>query len=504
MIAFWTTTGIMIAAALAMVIPSLLRKPKAIDERDTRDALNLKLYHKRLAELEEDLKSGLIPQEQYEEGRHDIERALLNDTPATGGKQTMMDTKTQRWAALAASAILPALAVSLYLYLGAGPKGLETQQRAAHPTMNANAGTNETGQLPSVEEMVQKLADKLADDPENGPGWALLARSYIHIGRMEDARDAYVRAQTLGVSDEKIEALLEGAPTAQVNAQGATQVPHDNAAMLERLEERLAKNPEEYEGWAMLARSYYGTQRYDKAVAAFAKAGKGEFAKTDADFWADYADAYASANDKRVAGEAETFAAKALQINPNHVKALWLSATGAMQRQDREQALAQWRHLYTLLPPGSRDASMIAAAIAQLDPGAAPGAMDVAETPTPDTASTGATEIRGSVSVAPDMAGSVSAEDTVFVFARAANGPRMPLAVVRKKVKDLPFNFILDDSMAMMPAMKLSNFKDVVVSARVSKSGGATPQSGDLTSAGKPVNLANVQPVNLVINQLHE
>jgi cytochrome c-type biogenesis protein CcmH len=77
----------------------------------------------------------------------------------------------------------------------------------------------------------------------------------------------------------------------------------------------------------------------------------------------------------------------------------------------------------------------------------------------------------------------------VFIFAQAAQGPKMPLAIVRKQVKDLPYPFSLDDSMAMSPAMKISSFPDVVVAARVSKSGNAMPQAGDLEGTSKPVKL---------------
>ena len=97
----------------------------------------------------------------------------------------------------------------------------------------------------------------------------------------------------------------------------------------------------------------------------------------------------------------------------------------------------------------------------------------------PATAS-GAAKITGTVKLNPALTAKAAATDTVFIFARAAQGPRMPLAIVRKQVKDLPFTFTLDDSMAMNPDMKLSNFKQVVVGARVSKSGNAMPQSGDL------------------------
>jgi hypothetical protein len=108
--------------------------------------------------------------------------------------------------------------------------------------------------------------------------------------------------------------------------------------------------------------------------------------------------------------------------------------------------------------------------------------------------------VSGRVSLDPALAGSVSPGDTVFIFARAANGPRMPLAILKKQVSDLPLDFVMDDSDAMNPQMKLSRFSDVIVSARISKSGNAMPQPGDLQGASAVVKVG-VQGLNIVINQ---
>jgi cytochrome c-type biogenesis protein CcmH len=105
------------------------------------------------------------------------------------------------------------------------------------------------------------------------------------------------------------------------------------------------------------------------------------------------------------------------------------------------------------------------------------------------SAAPGKTTVAGTVTLAPALASKASPEDTVFVFARAAEGPRMPLAIVRKQVKDLPITFQLDDSTAMTPAMKLSNYPQVIVGARISKSGNAMPQPGDLQGLSQPVAL---------------
>jgi cytochrome c-type biogenesis protein CcmH len=116
-----------------------------------------------------------------------------------------------------------------------------------------------------------------------------------------------------------------------------------------------------------------------------------------------------------------------------------------------------------------------------------------AATPTPASAApapavaAGATTVSGTVSLAPALAAKASPEDTVFVFARPAEGSRMPLAIIRKQVKDLPFRFELSDSMAMTPQSRLSAFSQVVVGARVSKAGTAVPEAGDLQGQSQPV-----------------
>ena len=114
----------------------------------------------------------------------------------------------------------------------------------------------------------------------------------------------------------------------------------------------------------------------------------------------------------------------------------------------------------------------------------------------------GASSLKVHVALDPAIAAMAAADDTVFIFARAVTGPPMPLAIVRKQVKDLPVDVVLDDSQAMMPAMKLSNFAEVVVGARISKSGNATPASGDLQNLSDALPTKDAQPVNITINQV--
>jgi len=188
---------------------------------------------------------------------------------------------------------------------------------------------------------------------------------------------------------------------------------------------------------------------------------------------------------------------RALAVDPTHWKALALAGTVAFERNDYAQAVAYWERMKATVPPGSPLAGSIDASIAEARqlgglkpaPAAAPAAVAsapvAANTPparsaAPAQTATSGAAIAGRVELAPALAAKAAPNDTVFIFARATEGPKMPLAILRRQVKDLPAAFTLDDSMAMTPDFKLSKFPTIVVGARVSKSGNAAPQSGDL------------------------
>ncbi len=250
--------------------------------------------------------------------------------------------------------------------------------------------------------------------------------------------------------------------------------------MVAKLAARLEQNPDDAKGWVMLARSYMAMQRLPEAVAAYAKATA--LVKDDAGLLADYADVLATSTGRSLEGRPLELVMQALQLDPNHWKALALAGTAAFNRKDYKTAVAYWEKLLQHLPPDSEFGKSMTASIAEarqlggIKPGALPG-------PQPATAAS----VRGTVSLSPALAGKVAPADTVFIFTRAAEGSRQPIAVVRRQVKDLPAGFTLDDSQAMSPGMKLSNFSEVVVGALVSKSGSATPQSGDLQGISQKV-----------------
>ena len=262
--------------------------------------------------------------------------------------------------------------------------------------------------------------------------------------------------------------------------------------MATKLAAKLEKEPGNADGWVMLARTYYALNRYADAGAAFEKAVA--LLPDDAALLADYADSVGAAQGG-LRGKALELVDRALKADPTHWKALALAGTAAFERKDYKQAVAHWEKMKATVPPGSPMAGSIDASIAEArelgglkgsEPppsaiAAAPAAtVPVAPVAAPAAGAAPAASIGGTVSLAPALAAKASPTDTVFIFARAAEGPKMPLAILRKQVKDLPVSFTLDDSMAMAPNFALSNFASIVVGARVSKSGNAVPQSGDL------------------------
>lgn len=257
--------------------------------------------------------------------------------------------------------------------------------------------------------------------------------------------------------------------------------PEQIEAMVEGLNARLKDNPNDADGWAMLGRSHMVLGRHALAVPALQKAValRGD----DAALLTEYADALAVVNGRNLDGEPSRLLAQALAIEPNNHKALLLSGMHAFQQKDYAKALLQWEKVVQLAPGGEL-AQQLQGVIAQARERAS-GAAAPASAAT--TAAAPATSVSGTVTLAPALASKARPDDTVFVFARAAEGPRMPLAILRKQVKDLPLTFKLDDSMAMSPAAKLSGAPRIVVGARISASGQATPQAGDLQGLSAPV-----------------
>jgi len=380
---FWSIAALLAAVALAFVLPALLGRRRATGAA-TPDAANVAIHRDQLKELDADLAAGTLSPEQRDEARREIEQRLLDDLRTGDGTRAI--PAGGRRTGMAVALALPVAALLLYLAVG-NPAAL-------------------------------------------APGAA--------------AGDGH------GIARNQIE------------------------GMVERLAARMKEKPEDAEGWAMLGRSYAVLDRYAEAAVAYANAVKRS--EPDAQLLADYADALAMAQGRNLRGEPERLIAQALKVDPRNVKALLLAGTVAFQDKKFKDAIAYWERILTVVPPDSdvadstRDSIADARALAGMPkapPPAKPGVAAVAAT------------VSGTVRLSPGIAAKASPDDTVFIFARPAEGPRMPLAVMRKRVRDLPTAFTLDDSMAMTPTAKLSNHAQVVVGARVSRSGNPAVQPGD-------------------------
>ena len=278
-------------------------------------------------------------------------------------------------------------------------------------------------------------------------------------------------------------------------------------AMITGLAQRLKDSPEDVQGWSMLARSYNAVGRFGEAADAYSRLVK--LVPGNADMLADYADTLAMSLNKSLQGEPEKLIARALEADPKNIKALALAGSAAFERQDYPVAITQWKKILAIVPADSDIArstgdsiseaqtlaagkpatppTPVAAAPSPANPAPATAPAAQATPAAPAAPAAAAAEVAGTVELDAALRAQVADTDTVFIFARAAQGPRFPLAALRKQVKDLPTAFVLDDSMSMVPDAKLSSFPMVVVGARISKSGSATPAAGDLEGLTDPV-----------------
>ncbi len=300
---------------------------------------------------------------------------------------------------------------------------------------------------------------------------------------------------------------------AAINAQTARPrfTEQDVHAMVEQLAQKMKANPEDPKGWVLLARSYSALGRFSDAVAAFAEAATRS--PDDAQLYADWADAAAMTQGRKLVGKPEELIARALAIDPNNRKALALEATVLLERGDTEASLTRWRLLRQQVAPGSDEARELDQVIAEIEGSkgatasaspATPSAPATTPKPAPGTSTQGTPQkgaLTGRIEVDPKLASRVAPDDTVFVLARPADGGRVPLAVTRMRARDLPAAFHLDDSMGMVPEMKLSATPRVVVEARISKSGNAKAGAGDLRGLSAPVAPGNSN-VHIVIGEV--
>lgn len=283
--------------------------------------------------------------------------------------------------------------------------------------------------------------------------------------------------------------------TPNAETQGAPHelTPDQIERMVTRLAQRLAADPSDAVGWAMLARSYVALGRHAEAVGAFSNALP--MLPNDAQLLADYADALAMTSGGRLEGTPMKLVRRALKADPGNVKALALAGTDSFERKDYRAAVGYWQRAVQAAGNDHEFSASLKASLAEakaLAAGKLPvpevaGNLSQAGSPASGAGGTApVARVAGRVTLAPELARQTSPTDRVFVFARAAQGPRMPLAMLTRQVKDLPLDFVLDDSSSMTPAMKLSSVENVVLVARISKSGTAETHPGDLQGTSDP------------------
>ena len=354
------------------------------------------------------------------------------------------------------------------------------------------------------QELERRLLEDVAAEPTQKPHaavhggrWAAVA---IGVAVPILAVGLYLKVGTPKALTEEVQQAAAGGEHSQ-----GQLTPEQVQAMAEKLAARLEQNPDDVDGWATLARTYAALGRYADAARAFKRLT--ELIPNNAQLLADYADILAMAQGRRLAGEPVNIIQQALKSDPKHPKALALAGTAAFEARDFKNAVVYWERLLAELQPGTEGYQSVSGGIAEakaLASGASPEqAVQAASQAASQNAvaPAGSAKVAGQVTLSPALKDKVAPGDTLFVFARAPAGPKMPLAILRFQARDLPATFTLDDSTSMNAAMKISNFPEVVVGARVSKSGSATPQAGDLEGLSGPVKVGSAD-LKVVIDRV--
>jgi cytochrome c-type biogenesis protein CcmH len=423
MLLFWVIVIAMIVATLALILPALLM-PSQTATTDAKDEKRA-IFRQQFEEIEQDKINGVLDNTQYDVAKGELERRMLDEI----GTSSMLssNSKPDRRLAAVLFLLLPLTSVIIYNKIG-------NPESVTIPTVAPNAMS--------------------------------------------------------GVAAEQA--------TAEHNAKAGDIEP-----LLNSLKAKLENNPGDGAGWALLARSYVELKRHAEAVPAYEKAVK--VIPDDPQLLADYADALAVVNGHDLTGKPEELANQALKLNPHHTKSLLLAATAAFNRKDYKLAIKHWEQLQQDLPADSDVMPEVKASLNEVYSLAGvkpPVLAENAKTKTSTIEKKDVVEgVSGTVTLAPALASKLDPTATVFVFARSTQGAPMPLAIVRTTAKELPYKYHLDDSSALMPSNKLSQASQVVIIARISKTGDAKPLTGDwqgISAAIKPAG----NEVNIEINQI--
>jgi cytochrome c-type biogenesis protein CcmH len=358
------------------------------------------------------------------------------------------------------------------------------QDRLADLKANvASGGISQVQYDEQVAELELTLSDDLdivgsLENPKNQGRWLV----YVMVVAIPViSAGLYV---TLG-DYQAISRINDPNQVAQANQSESPNQPTPEAInkMVTKLAEKLNAEPNNLEGWLMLGRSYKVLEKYPQAVDALDHAYRLSGDKPDV--MLAYAEVLAFSKNGAWGGKAKELITKALVIEPDNLSGLWFAAMASAQQGDKPTAISYLRKLDAVLPVDSPDKQQIHDLIANAE---SQVGSQSPEKPVDPLAST-VKPIEIKVSLAKELQQKVSSDDTVFIYAQAVSGPKMPLAIIRKKVSDLPVTVSLSDTDSMLPAMKLSSFKQVRLLARISKSGNPMPQPDDLIGVIDQVDL---------------
>jgi cytochrome c-type biogenesis protein CcmH len=282
------------------------------------------------------------------------------------------------------------------------------------------------------------------------------------------------------------------------NAENTEQKLASVEKMLTQLEQRLINEPDDIDGWLMLTNSYTALERYPEALKAVDNLYR--LRGDDPTVMLRYADILSMVNGGLLAGKPTELINEALKIDPENPTGLWLAGLAANEQGNIEDAVKYWQQLLPKLEDGSEPQQQIKKYIQMaLQHTDSANTIDIESAPK-DT-STLNIALNIDVSLSENLMPEVNKDDTVFIYAKALSGPPMPIAIIRKNVSDLPLQAILDDSQAMIPSNKLSDHEQVQLTARISKSGNAMPQTGDLIGTLENVDTDHTDPIKLVIDK---
>lgn len=277
---------------------------------------------------------------------------------------------------------------------------------------------------------------------------------------------------------------LNKAELQQTEAKTAANV----SDMIAKLQQRLKQKPDDIEGWVMLGRSYTYLQQHQNAADVFAQLNR--LKPDDAEIMLQYANSLAMARDGSMKGEPALLIAKVIQKAPDNGNALWLAGIAKAEEGDFAQAKHYWQKLIALLPPDSEALPQVQQMLTALD-----------SQQTSNSVATPSVEIAVEVDIAPALKAKMKPEHTVFIYAQAVNGPKMPLAIVRKTLADLPVKVTLNDQNTMQGGSRLGDHRQLKIVARVSQSGQAISQPGDLIGGVELSGPFTGQVASVLINQ---